>query len=86
MPQVPPVEQSLALDPLDAEELPPVLAAKVDSFFRTLLLPQDGQATFSVSASRKRMSFSNSSPQFKQLNSKIGIGVPRLMYALFLYI
>jgi hypothetical protein len=76
MPQVLPVEQSLLLAPLEDEEDPPVLAAKVDSFFNTLVLPQEGQATFSVVASRKRISFSNGSPQLRQLNSKIGMYVP----------
>jgi hypothetical protein len=76
MPQVPPVLQLEAGALLNENELPPeALEAKVEIFFFTFWLWQDGQTT-SLAALLLRTSSSKGLLQSEQTNSKMGIKVP----------
>ena len=76
MPQVPPVLQLEAGALLKENELPPeTLEAKVEIFFLTFWLWQDGQTT-SLVALLLRTNSSKGLLQSEQTNSKIGIHDP----------
>ena len=76
IPQVLPVLQEAAeLDPSESEAPSPLaFDAKVDIFFRTCSLPQDGQTTPSVL--NPKISSSKGCSQSLHTNSKIGIFSP----------